>query len=189
MAGYVSRVLTWPSSTVANLVQALCIRLDRSQQGVAPRTCLSTRPVKPRPTGNGRGPLPRGPTPLGIHGSPQQRPASPANGRGSPSPYNRAPRPMSPASLRGQRSMSPGPYGGGPQQRTNIPLPAARRRSNSVAEARERRNSPPGPSPMNPNAGIIARLPPQLQPTSPPRTPSQSPPHALTRKPLPGQAM
>ncbi|KAJ0158263.1 hypothetical protein CTA2_11973, partial [Colletotrichum tanaceti] len=28
---------------------ALCIRLDRSQQGVVPRTCLSTRPVKPRP--------------------------------------------------------------------------------------------------------------------------------------------
>ncbi|MCJ1432293.1 hypothetical protein MMC27_001649 [Xylographa pallens] len=27
---------------------ALCIRLDRSQQGVAPRTCLSARPVKPR---------------------------------------------------------------------------------------------------------------------------------------------
>lgn len=27
---------------------ALCIRLDRSRQGVVPRTCLSTRPVKPR---------------------------------------------------------------------------------------------------------------------------------------------
>ncbi|KAK4174882.1 hypothetical protein QBC36DRAFT_332700 [Triangularia setosa] len=32
---------------------ALCIRLDRSQQGVVPRTCLSTRPVKPRPAQNG----------------------------------------------------------------------------------------------------------------------------------------
>lgn len=30
---------------------AACIRLDRSQQGVVPRTCLSTRPLKPRPTG------------------------------------------------------------------------------------------------------------------------------------------
>ncbi|KAK4228543.1 hypothetical protein QBC38DRAFT_454128 [Podospora fimiseda] len=30
---------------------ALCIRLDRSEQGVVPRTCLSTRPVKPRPAG------------------------------------------------------------------------------------------------------------------------------------------
>ncbi|KAL2164888.1 hypothetical protein VTH06DRAFT_184 [Thermothelomyces fergusii] len=28
---------------------ALCIRLDRSEQGVVPRTCLSARPVKPRP--------------------------------------------------------------------------------------------------------------------------------------------
>lgn len=36
---------------------ALCIRLDRSQQGVVPRTCLSTRPVKPRPNPAGmRGP-------------------------------------------------------------------------------------------------------------------------------------
>ncbi|KAK4161094.1 myosin-1 [Cladorrhinum sp. PSN259] len=32
---------------------ALCIRLDRSEQGVVPRTCLSTRPVKPRPAGAG----------------------------------------------------------------------------------------------------------------------------------------
>ncbi|KAL1848952.1 hypothetical protein Daus18300_013410 [Diaporthe australafricana] len=28
---------------------ALCIHLDRSKQGVVPRTCLSTRPVEPRP--------------------------------------------------------------------------------------------------------------------------------------------
>lgn len=34
--------------------QALCIRMDRSQQGVAPRTCLSKMPVKPRgPPSNG----------------------------------------------------------------------------------------------------------------------------------------
>ncbi|KAK4460889.1 hypothetical protein QBC42DRAFT_99922 [Cladorrhinum samala] len=30
---------------------ALCIRLDRTEQGVVPRTCLSTRPVKPRSHG------------------------------------------------------------------------------------------------------------------------------------------
>ncbi|TKA83105.1 hypothetical protein B0A55_00889 [Friedmanniomyces simplex] len=30
---------------------ALCIRMDRSQQGVVPRTCLSKLPVKPRPQG------------------------------------------------------------------------------------------------------------------------------------------
>ncbi|KAF8421470.1 hypothetical protein EV426DRAFT_575799 [Tirmania nivea] len=28
---------------------ALCVRMDRSAQGVCPRTCLSARPVKPRP--------------------------------------------------------------------------------------------------------------------------------------------
>ncbi|GAB1319424.1 hypothetical protein MFIFM68171_09634 [Madurella fahalii] len=40
---------------------ALCIRLDRSQQGVVPRTCLSTRPVKPRPAQVGGGSLRGGP--------------------------------------------------------------------------------------------------------------------------------
>ncbi|KXX76264.1 Myosin-1 [Madurella mycetomatis] len=40
---------------------ALCIRLDRSQQGVVPRTCLSTRPVKPRPAQAGGGSLRGGP--------------------------------------------------------------------------------------------------------------------------------
>ncbi|PNS16080.1 Ephexin-1 [Sphaceloma murrayae] len=30
---------------------ALCSRMDRSKQGVAPRTCLSKLPLKPRPTG------------------------------------------------------------------------------------------------------------------------------------------
>ncbi|SLM37513.1 SH3 domain [Lasallia pustulata] len=148
---------------------ALCIRLDRSQQGVAPRTCLSTRPVKRRPAGNGRGPPGRGPLP--------------------PATYNRAPGPMSPGPFYGQRSMSPGPYGGGPQQRPNVPPLASRRRSNSASEVRERRHSPPGPSPMNPNASIIARLPPQLQPASPPRTPSLSPQQTLARKPVAGQAM
>ncbi|KAK1834193.1 hypothetical protein QBC39DRAFT_32840 [Podospora conica] len=34
---------------------ALCIRLDRSEQGVVPRTCLSSRPVKPRNADNDHG--------------------------------------------------------------------------------------------------------------------------------------
>ncbi|KAK3352598.1 hypothetical protein B0T25DRAFT_456383 [Lasiosphaeria hispida] len=46
---------------------ALCIRLDRSQQGVAPRTCLSTRPVKPRAAQGGtRGPPGRPQSPSGA---------------------------------------------------------------------------------------------------------------------------
>ncbi|KAI9736653.1 MAG: hypothetical protein M1834_000857 [Cirrosporium novae-zelandiae] len=185
---------------------ALCIRMDRSQQGVAPRTCLSTSPVKPRPANPPRGSPPgaRGPpinpngrpmSPAGFPPSPasfprpgssrpatptnQQRPMSPAGRPGQPRPMSpagqRRPmspagqmRPMSPAgqrrpgpppNMRGPhapRSMSPGPYGGGPQpQPPRIPR-ESRRRSNSASAVRERRNSPPGPSPLantqlNPN--------------------------------------
>ncbi|KAI4249418.1 MAG: hypothetical protein L6R42_008999 [Xanthoria sp. 1 TBL-2021] len=174
---------------------ALCIRLDRSQQGVAPRTCLSARPVKPRPNPNARGPPPRGPPPPGMFNSGQQRPMSPSSGRGSPSPYDRGPRGMAPGPHGGQRSMSPGPYGGGPQ-RPNIPPPGGRRRSNSASEVRERRMSPPGPSPMNPNAqGILSgaqKVPLQQQAVvRPDQVPlSSSPPASIpARKPVPGQAM
>jgi hypothetical protein len=54
---------------------ALCIRMDRSQQGVCPRTCLSTRPVKPRPN-----PAPGSPV------QNQARRGPPANGNGPYSP-------------------------------------------------------------------------------------------------------
>ncbi|KLU87032.1 hypothetical protein MAPG_06038 [Magnaporthiopsis poae ATCC 64411] len=56
---------------------ALCIRLDRSKQGVVPRTCLSARPVKPRP-GPGRPgpqqqqPMSRGPGSIGRKPVPGQ---------------------------------------------------------------------------------------------------------------------
>ncbi|KAL8859615.1 MAG: hypothetical protein Q9178_004014 [Gyalolechia marmorata] len=174
---------------------ALCIRLDRSQQGVAPRTCLSARPVKPRPNPNARGPSPRGPPPPGMLGSGQQRPMSPSSGHGSPRLYDRAPRGMAPGPRGGQRSMSPGPYGGGPQ-RTNIPPPGGRRRSNSASEVPERRMSPPGPSPMNPNSqGMlpgVQKVPLQQQAVikSDLVPLSSSPPASIpARKPVPGQAM
>ncbi len=123
-----------------------------------------------------------------MMGPGQQRPASPASGRGSPGPRNRAPRPIGPGHNGSQqRSMSPGPYGGGPQRPANIPTPGGKRRSNSASDLRERRNSPPGPSPMNPN---IQRVPMQLQAvTSPDQALSQSPPQTMARKPVPGQAM
>ncbi|QSZ33863.1 hypothetical protein DSL72_005436 [Monilinia vaccinii-corymbosi] len=69
---------------------ALCIRLDRSKQGVVPRTCLSTRPVKPRPQQTG---------PQGSPGMrPQQRPMSPAMNKGPPRGpgMQGPPRPMPP---------------------------------------------------------------------------------------------
>lgn len=57
---------------------ALCTRLDRSQQGVCPRTCLSQRPIKPRPQGAPD-------SPSQAHTRPQSpiiRPYSPASGPG-----------------------------------------------------------------------------------------------------------
>lgn len=73
---------------------ALCVHLNGPQQGVAPRSCLSARPVKPRPRGPpGAAPGPRGP-PLPCQ-SPRFYPAS----DGQPGPFAS---PMSPA-----RSTSP----------------------------------------------------------------------------------
>ncbi|SPQ25542.1 bef9dcb7-8d6e-44a4-89b3-ef6c07518108 [Thermothielavioides terrestris] len=60
---------------------ALCIRLDRSEQGVVPRTCLSTRPVKPRAPPQQQ--QQAGAGPRGGYG----RPRSPnGGGRRGPSP-------------------------------------------------------------------------------------------------------
>ncbi|KAF2687618.1 hypothetical protein K458DRAFT_440456 [Lentithecium fluviatile CBS 122367] len=177
---------------------ALCVRMDRSQQGVVPRTCLSKHPVKPRqgpPRQGPPGPRMRGPpaNPQTGPGVPQPRPLSPASGRNSPHPpslspangrmspgprsMSPGPRQMSPPQGRARsnsnapytgppRSMSPGPYGGGPQMAP--PPQMSRPRSNSAGQAVARRPSPPGPSPMNPNANLLPM------------------PH---RKPLPGQAL
>jgi hypothetical protein len=156
------------------ILQAFCIRLDRSQQGVVPRTCLSTRPVKPRPA-NG----PRGHVPNGMRGPPQQgrpmspamnmgqRSASPAQGRPSGPQHNGQGRPASPAG--GRPSTAGGPRG--PQGR---PMDPNRARSNSPspAQMQDSRNSPPG------STGV--------------RTPYGSPPSGngpIGRKPVPGQAM
>lgn len=127
---------------------ALCIRLDRSKQGVVPRTCLSTRPVKPR---NAQGGPPRGP-PVNPNrgpgypphpgmgqrgppmGPPYPRSQSPAGPRMGPGPQGR---PSSPygrpgSAAGGGRSMSPGPRYQ-PQPRPESP------------SGRMRQGSPPGP--------------------------------------------
>ena len=107
----------------------------------------------------------------GLYGGDPQRSMSPG-------PYGGGP----------QRSMSPGPYGGGPQ-RPSIPLPAGKRRSNSASQVRDRRNSPPGPSPMNPNASNMQRIPLQLQAVTAPGE-VIPPQHSQggQRKPVPGPA-
>lgn len=148
---------------------ALCIRMDRSQQGVVPRSCLSKHPLKPRQPGppRNRAPPPgmRGPPPFA---GPPPRPLSPG-GRNSPVPYGGPPRPASPAHQNGRarsrsnapsmgppRSMSPGPYGGGHQRPQQ---PQMRRRSNSVGDLAARRISPPGPSPLSATGSMPLRKP------------------------------
>ncbi|KAF9775248.1 hypothetical protein IL306_006664 [Fusarium sp. DS 682] len=179
---------------------ALCIRLDRSRQGVVPRTCLSTRPVKPRPAQAGPRPgppvkaggPPRGPgpnqsqgqrpmTPQGNFG--QARPASPAgpmkpNGNHPQSPMGPPGRPQGRPMSPGPRAQSPGPRTGPPGGRPMSPGP--RSQSPGPASGRSqspsgmnRRNNPPGPSPMNPAQDSRSG-------------PSSS--GSFSRKPVPGQA-
>ncbi|KAI0841426.1 hypothetical protein F5Y06DRAFT_293922 [Hypoxylon sp. FL0890] len=170
---------------------SLCIRLDRSQQGVVPRTCLSTRPVKPRPAGgppNSRnGPPvnpsgPRGPRGPGPNYSPGSRPMTPQSGRPE-SPMMRpmaAGRPQSPAMMRPNspatgRPMSP--YGSRPASPANGRPMSPGPQAQSSGPKQQRRMSPPGPSPMNPNGGASS----QQQYRGPPQGP-------VGRKPVPGQA-
>ncbi|TVY87349.1 hypothetical protein LAWI1_G008454 [Lachnellula willkommii] len=159
---------------------ALCIRLDRAQQGVVPRTCLSTRPVKPRPQQKGP-PAPRGPPPPGMRIPQQGRPMSPAMNNGPPRSQSPSGRPMSPAMNNGPpRSQSPSgrpmtPNGSHPRGPPNNQQ--GRHRSPSASQVQAKRNSPPGPSRMNPNA--------------PPSdgTQSSEPRGPPARKPVPGQAL
>ncbi|GJC78387.1 hypothetical protein ColLi_01225 [Colletotrichum liriopes] len=170
--------------------------------GVVPRTCLSTRAVKPRPPqaqgpprGHPMGPgAPRGPGPNyppgqrpmtpqgGPHGGPPyprpESPARPMAGGGRPaSPAGRGP--MGP----GGRPQSPGPrYQGPPGQRPQSP--------NGMGG---RKPSPPGPSRIP--------QPSRMNPNGPPNGPHNGPQGASSqgrpgppmgpvgRKPVPGQAV
>ncbi|TID07037.1 hypothetical protein CH35J_000224 [Colletotrichum higginsianum] len=166
---------------------ALCIRLDRSQQGVVPRTCLSTRPVKPRPP-QAQGP-PRGP-PMGPGASrgpgpnfpPGQRPMTPQGGPhgGPPYPRSESPaRPMGP----GGRTQSPGPrYQGPPGQRPQSPSGMGGRKPSPPGPSRI-----PQPSRMNPSGPPNG---PQNGPQVPPAQGRPGPPMGpVGRKPVPGQAV
>ncbi|KAF3177823.1 hypothetical protein TWF788_007605 [Orbilia oligospora] len=89
---------------------ALCIRMDRTQQGVCPRTCLSPKAVKPRPPppgirGPGGPPHPYSPS-AGRPQSPSFGPGSRPQSPRSPGP-NRPP--MSPKGMPGppRRPMRP----------------------------------------------------------------------------------
>ncbi|GAB7352272.1 hypothetical protein MBLNU459_g2732t1 [Dothideomycetes sp. NU459] len=177
---------------------ALCVRMDQSKQGVAPRTCLSKLPLKPRPVGpppaNMRsGPPPQGhrnfsgpaasrnlgpnsivPAPLSTNVN--GRPASPATG--SPKiqqgPRQRA-RTVSNAAAQTQlqaRAMSPAPTPSEPVG------DEARPRSNSVGQAVA--NASVGAGPLNTNVPTVGVA---IAPESP--TVASVP----ARKPVPGQAL
>lgn len=149
----------------ANSSQCLATRLDRSQQGVVPRTCLAAKPSKPRSQQAGRPSSPAmrksppssrpmspaaGPRPTGTQPG---TPTSTNNHALSPGAYNQPPRPLSPGPRSQQkRSMSPGPVAP-PQIDVN-----QRRRSKSASAraVQDRRASPPGPSKLGPGVPGMA---------------------------------
>ncbi|PSK46257.1 Ephexin-1 [Elsinoe australis] len=148
---------------------ALCSYMDRSKQGVTPRTCLSKLPLKPRPVGP-----PPGMRPLGRPESPAHR-----NFSGPPStgPRNMYPAPLSPSMP--NMNMPRGP---------NSPPNANRMRSRSQSQSVDNGNraspqmmqsvgfgaSPPRDHRRSASMGQLAMG------TSPTR---------VARKPVPGQAM
>ncbi|KAJ4270450.1 hypothetical protein NW762_002132 [Fusarium torreyae] len=188
---------------------ALCIRLDRSRQGVVPRTCLSTRPVKPRPAQGGPRPgppvktggPPRGP---GPNHPPGQRPMTPQGNFGPGRPASPAGRPMTPNGTRpqspmgppgrpaaghpmspGPRTQSPGPFQGPPNGRSMSPGP----RSQSPGP-RSQSPGPAGGRSQSPNGMNRRNSPPGPSPMNPSQGPRPGPVSSgsLNRKPVPGQA-
>jgi hypothetical protein len=156
--------------------------MDRSQQGVVPRTCLSKYPVKPRPANGGPPPAPY--RNYGPPGSPGMRGPPP---QGAPRPRPRA---GSNASYQ-QRSMSPGPYG--PNGRPAPPADS-RRRSNSMGQIQTqwhspvngRRLTPPSPLSTSQSAAPSTGATELPAATESADAAGQA---AVSRKPVPGQAL
>lgn len=127
---------------------ALCIRLDRTQQGVVPRTCLSTRPVKPRP--------PPGANRSGPPVNPQGGfPRGPGPGPGPGPNFNQG-RPMMPP--QGMRNGPPGPRPQGPPSRPQSPSGMVRRITPPGPPAASHMNQPSSP-PQSPPEGPVGRKP------------------------------
>ncbi|KAI1300603.1 hypothetical protein F5Y03DRAFT_363865 [Xylaria venustula] len=155
---------------------ALCIRLDRSQQGVVPRTCLSTRPVKPRPAGGPPGPRNGGPpvNPSGQRGPARGPPRGPGpnyapNYPPGPPPQGRPESPMRPMNGRPQSPAQIRPYspaGGRPQSPAQMrPYSPAGGRPMSPHTGRPA--SPAGGPPMSPGPRAQSPGPRQQRPQSP----------------------
>jgi hypothetical protein len=140
---------------------------------MTPNGAPGSRPMTPN---GGPGHRFNGPPPMSSAGGSRMRASSsaaPSSRPMSPSsaPYNQTPRPLSPGPIAGSpralrpqqpRSMSPGPYGGGAQPGKMVAA-NQRRRSNSAnaLDVRERRNTPPGPSPLGGTAPPPGWIPPR----------------------------
>lgn len=105
--GWVSRShSSVPFDLLLTTPQALCTRMDRSQKGVVPRTCLSKVPVKPR------GPPPQNrPPPNGMTAPPPGPPAGPGM----------APRPLTPNQQQQQQGRQRAPTLDGVPARKPVP--------------------------------------------------------------------
>ncbi|EED21490.1 SH3 domain protein [Talaromyces stipitatus ATCC 10500] len=180
-----------------------CSSMDGSVKGIAPRTCLSARPLQPRrPPGSGgpNGPGPRGPPVMGPNGL-NGRPMSPAgSGMGPPPQMRGAPprfyndgRPMTPTGSGmpqfppppgTPRSMSPGPGRGS----IDVPRPltpggsrpaspaGGRSRSNSASVAQTGGRPPVHRGSQSPLAPPTGPLPgPPAQPVQTPTGPPAPP--------------
>ncbi|PKS07361.1 hypothetical protein jhhlp_005963 [Lomentospora prolificans] len=158
---------------------ALCIRLDRSRQGVVPRTCLSTRPVKPRAPGG-----PNGQQRMGPPVNPSGRPMTPQNG--GPAPLQIRPEsPAHPGTPNGpnypQQQQSPGPryQPMPPPQRSGTPNSMGGRSSPAIP-----RTMSPAPGPLS--APIPASMAaPAPAPAPAPASPVQAPVPAPVAAPAP----
>lgn len=151
---------------------ALCIRLDRSQQGVVPRTCLSTRPVKPR----------AGPS--------AGRPGPPVNPNPNMNNKNRPMGPMGP--MNQQWPMRPagpaGPVGPMGPARGNQPQPPMQggRPASPAMRIQTQAPYPTGDRPQSPSTMNMPQ-PMQSPPTTSPLG-NQARSGPIGRKPVPGQA-
>jgi hypothetical protein len=171
---------------------ALCIRMDRSQQGVAPRTCLSKLPVKPRP----QGPPPQGgPRPGPGPQQQQQRPPMGPGGPGGPNMQNGPPGPRRPSNPQQNNGMQqPGVIPGAMYPRPLTPTqggqpqgpPQQQQQQRPMQQQQQQQQRPQQqPQQQRPMQQQQQSQQPQQQQQAPRSAPSSPP-----RKPVvPGQAM
>lgn len=169
---------------------ALCARMDRTKQGVAPRTCLSKMPLKPRPAGpppNGRPSTPNSPRNF----------SGPPGGRMSPGPRD----PMFPAPLSPSMNSFQSSNRGRPHSPMSSPRQGGRQRSYSHSQNFDFRGQIPrpqnrtmSPAPMNQHRrsasmGMIVQQNQNASQHSRKNSPTSPADKVPMRKPVPGMAI